>query len=382
MLINLFFLKEETKLTSNYQNTIVMDNGTAFSKIGFAGEDHPRAIIQTIPRSPIKIKPSHMQEILIKIKPHSKPIREKGFLEGESPIKRGIIKDWDAMERFWEHCFYKTLHINPSDHPVILTETALNTKENNNKMMEIMFEAFNVPAVYIGTQAVLSLYATGRTTGCVINSGEGVTNIVPICENYVNNQTVQIIELAGQDITKFFQKLMRQAGYPLITAKEKKILIEIKENECYIAKDFEDEINLAKDISKIQKEHIAPDGNKIIFGTERFTAPECLFNPSIMGKELPPLHEVLYEAINQSDIHYRKELFNNIILSGGNTLFPGLKERLSIELKKIIPETTNVRVIAPEDRTITTWFGGSLLGALPSFKELTIKRQQYYELIR
>lgn len=368
-------------MTSSYQNTIVMDNGTAFSKIGFAGEDQPRAIIQTVPRSPIKIKPNFSQETLIERKPPSKLIREKGFLEGISPIKRGVIKDWDAMERFWEYCFYQVLKINPSNHSVILTETALNTKENRNRMMEIMFETFSIPSVYIGTQAVLSLYATGRTTGCVINSGEGVTNIVPICENYVNNQAVQKIELAGQDITNFLQRIMRQAGYPLMTAKEKRILIEIKENNCYIATDFEDEINLAKDISKIQKEHIAPDGNKIIFGTERFTAPECLFNPSIMGKELPSLHEALYEAINQSDIHYRKELFNNIILSGGNTLLPGLKERLSIELKKIIPETTDVRVIIPEDRAITTWFGGSLLGALPSFKDLAIKKQQYKELI-
>ncbi len=361
-------------MSSNPKTTIVIDNGTLFSKIGFAGEDQPRAIIQTLPRSPIKIKPSHSQETLIKSKSPSKPIYEKGLLEGISPIERGIIKDWDAIERFWEYCFYKVLKINPSKYSVILTNTALNTKENKNKMMEIMFEKFNVPSVYIATQAVLSLYATGRTTGCVINSGEGITNIVPISENYVNNQAIQTLELAGQDITKFLQKLMRQAGYPLITPKERKILIEIKEGYCYISQDFEEEMKLTEDILKIQKEHITPDGNKIIIGTERFTAPECLFNPSIMGKELPPLHEALYEAIYQSDIHYRKELFNNIVLSGGNTLFQGLKERLSRDLKKLVPDTTNIRVIAPKKRKIITWVGGSLVGALPSFEELAIRR--------
>jgi actin beta/gamma 1 len=160
-----------------------------------------------------------------------------------------------------------------------------------------------------------------------------------------------------------------------MTTQEKKILIDIKEKYCYIAEDFEEEMKMAKDISKIQKEYIASDGHKIIFGTERFTAPECLFNPSIMGKELPPLHEALYEAIYQSDIHYRKELFNNIILSGGNTLFQGLKERLFINLKKLVPKTTNIRVIAPKKRMIITWIGGSLLGALPSFMNLAIKKQ-------
>ena len=367
-------------MSKNKIRPVVIDNGTVFSKIGFAGEDQPRAIIQTLPRNPIKIKPSASQVTLIEKKPPPKTIREKGFLEGVSPMKGGVIKDWNAMERFWEYCFYKMLKINPTDHPVILTETALNTKENKNKIMEIMFEVFNVPAIYIGMQAVLSLYATGRMTGCVINSGESVTDIVPICENYVNNQAIQKIELAGQDITKFLQKLMRQAGYPLITEQEKRVLIDIKENECYIAADFEEEITIAKDISKIQKEHLMPDGNKIIVGIERFTAPECIFNPSIMGKELPPLHEALYEAIIQSDIHYRKELFNNIILSGGNTLFSGFKERISMELRKLIPESSNIKIIAPEDRMITTWYGGSLLAALPSFKNLTIKKQQYYEL--
>jgi actin-related protein len=295
-------------------------------------------------------------------------------------MERGVIKDWDAMERFWEYCFYKVLKIDPSQHSVILTETALDSEDNRNKMMQIMFETFKVPAVYIGMQAVLSLYATGRTTGCVINSGEGITDIVPICENYINAQAIQKFELAGQDITKFLQKLMRQAGHTLITSKEKRILKEIKEKYCYITPDFQKEVKLVNDISKIQKEHLAPDGEKIIITTERFTVTECLFTPSIMGKELPPLHEALYEAIIQSDVDYHKELFNNIILSGGNTLFPGMKERLTKELKKMVPESINVKIIAPEDRMITTWFGGSLIGNLPSFNELTNKRQQRNEI--
>jgi actin-related protein len=369
------------EMSKNYDSAVVIDNGTVFSKIGFAGEDQPRAIIQTLPRSPIKIEPPKSRETLIKKKPPPIPIREKGFLEGVSPMKRGVIKDWDAMIRFWGYCFYKMLKINPSEHPVILTEPALNTKENRNKMMEIMFEEFDVPAVYIGMQNVLSLYATGRTTGCVINSGESATDIVPICDNYVNDQTVQKIDLAGGHITKFLQKLMRQAGYSLITEQEKRVLVDIKENYCYIAEDFEGEITRAKNNNKIQKEHLAPDGNKISISIERFTAPEAIFNPSIMGKELPTLHEALYKAINESDIHYRKDLFNNIILSGGNTLFPGLKERLSRELKKIIPETVNIRIIAPEDRILTTWYGGSLLGALPSFTDLATKKQHYQELM-
>jgi actin-related protein len=361
-------------MSKNHVKAVVIDNGTVFSKIGFAGEDQPRAIIQTLPRSPIKTEPKS-QETLIKKKSPPKPIREKGFLEGVSPMKKGVIEDWDAMIRFWGYCFHKMLKINPSEHPVILTEPALNTKENRNKMREIMFEEFNVPAVYIGMQAVLSLYAVGRTTGCVINSGESATDIVPICENYVNTQTIQKIDLAGKHITKFLQKLMRQAGYPLTTEQEKRVLVDIKENYCYIAEEFEEEISRVKDQAKIQKEHLAPDGNKIVIGIERFTAPECIFNPSIMGKEIPTLHEALYNAINESDIHYRKELFNNIIISGGNTLFPGLKERLSKELKKIIPETINIKIIAPEERILTTWYGGSLLGALPSFMDLTIKKK-------
>jgi actin-related protein len=357
--------------------TVMMDNGTAFSRIGFAGEDKPSIIIPTFPTSPIRAIPSKISPVKEINITRQKPLIRKRFTQGTSPLERGVIKDWSAMERFWQQVFNDWLRIDPSTHPLILSETPLNPKPKKDKMAEIMFEKFNVPSLFIPMQATLSLYASNRTTGCVVDIGEGVTKIVPISEGYALTHAIQIMDIAGQDITKYLLGLLRQAGYMLTSSAEKEYAIDIKEKLCYIASDLKNEKELMKKISSMEKIYKIPDGTEIKLKSELFMAPECLFNPILIGKEILPLHESIIEAISLCDMTLRNEFYSNIILSGGSTKFPGIEERLKKEITKNVPTSIEVNIIAPQQRELSTWIGGSIIGALSTFHEIAITRQQY-----
>ena len=303
-----------------------------------------------------------------------------GLMRLNFPISHGTINDWPAMEKIWHYTFYTDLRVDPSEHPVMLTEAPLNPRMNREKMTEIMFETFNVPALYIATQAVLSLYASGRMTGCVIDIGDGVSHIVPIFEGFALNHAIQRLDLAGRDITKYLKRLLKQNGSSFDTSSEFEIVRDIKEKLCYVANDTEKEILLSKRVAGMDKMYMLPDGETISIGLERFLAPECLFNPNVIGKELDPIDDVIVGAIGECDVELRRELYSNIVLSGGTTMFPGLKERLTKEIKEQIPESVDVKIISPPERMYSVWIGGSILGSLKSFDKMWLTRREYKEV--
>jgi actin beta/gamma 1 len=283
------------------------------------------------------------------------------------------------MERIWHYTFYNDMRVNPNEHPVLLTEPPLNAKTNREKMAEIMFDTFNVPAIYISMQAVLSLYASGRTTGIVVDSGDGVTHIVPVYEGFSITHAIARSDIGGRDITDYLRRLLRQRGYSLTSTAEKEIVRDIKERLCYIALDPEKELTLAQKVSGMVKAYTLPDGETIQVGIERFMAPEVFFKPSMIGRDEPPLSEQIHNAIRNCDVDLRRDLYSNIVLSGGSTMFPGLKERLHKELTALVPENMEVKIIAPPERRYSVWIGGSILASLKTFAKMWVPRKEYKE---
>ncbi|MCG3225006.1 MAG: actin family protein [Candidatus Heimdallarchaeota archaeon] len=296
------------------------------------------------------------------------------------PLEHGQVKDWGAMENIWHYTFYNDLRVNPNEHPIMLTEPPLNDNKNKEKMAEMMFETFNVPALYISMQAILSLYASGRTTGIVIDIGDGVTHIVPIYEGFAISHAIYRADIGGRDITDYLKRLLRQRGYSLTTSAELEIVRDIKERLCYVPLDPEKDLRLAEKVSGMEKSYTLPDGDNLTISSERFMAPELLFSPGVIGSEEAPLDELIYRMVQNCDVDLRRDLFSNIVLSGGTTMFPGLKERLHKELTDLVPETTEVKIIAPPERRYSVWIGGSILSSLKTFKKLWVTKKEYREI--
>ncbi|KAJ5068634.1 actin [Anaeramoeba ignava] len=363
----------------NQMEAIVIDNGSGMIKAAFSGSNAPRAYFPSIIGRPKFSKfmiGAGIREYYIGDEAQSK----SGILNLEYPIEHGIIANWDDMEKIWHHIFYNELRVAPEEHPILISEAPLNPKSNREKITQIMFETFNIPAFYISVSPVLSLYSSGRTTGVVVDIGDGVTSVAPIYEGYALPHAIQRLDVGGRDLTKYLihERILENLLIKGISQSAKmRIYTDIKEKLGYVALDFDEEME--KHQKLIETKYELPDGQIIPIGNERFRCTELLFQPSLFGLEYSGVHEMIYNSIMKCDEDIRKDLYGNIVLSGGSTFFPGIAERIEKEVTQLAPIHFKTKIISPPERKYAVWIGGSILASLPTFQKIWITKEEYKE---
>lgn len=250
-------------------------------------------------------------------------------------MENGIIKKWDDMQHLWDFTFGEKLRIDPTGRKILLTEPPMNPLRNRQQMCEVMFERYGFGSVYVAIQAVLALYAQGLSSGVVVDSGDGVTHIVPVYESTVLNHLTRRLDVAGRDVTRNLIALLLRRGYALNRTADFETVRQIKEKLCYVSYDLELDQRLSEETTVLVESYTLPDGRVIRVGSERFEAPECLFQPHLVDVEQPGMAEFLFNTIQAADMDVRSSLYKAIVLSGGSSMYPGLPSRLEKELKQL-----------------------------------------------
>ncbi|XP_011728180.1 actin-related protein 3B isoform X2 [Macaca nemestrina] len=361
----------------------VVDCGTGYTKLGYAGNTEPQFIIPSCIaiRESAKVVDQAQRRVL-------RGVDDLDFFIGDEaidkptyatkwPIRHGIIEDWDLMERFMEQVVFKYLRAEPEDHYFLMTEPPLNTPENREYLAEIMFESFNVPGLYIAVQAVLALAASWTSrqvgertlTGIVIDSGDGVTHVIPV--------KVMLLEAASN------------------TSR-------LQEKYCYICPDIVKEFaKYDVDPRKWIKQYTginAINQKKFVIdvGYERFLGPEIFFHPEFANPDfMESISDVVDEVIQNCPIDVRRPLYKNVVLSGGSTMFRDFGRRLQRDLKRVVdarlrlseelsggrikPKPVEVQVVTHHMQRYAVWFGGSMLASTPEFFQVCHTKKDYEE---
>ncbi|XP_002738557.1 actin-related protein 3 [Saccoglossus kowalevskii] len=393
---------------------VVLDNGTGYTKMGYAGNTEPQYIIP----SAIAVKESAKIGDQRRL---GRGVEDLDFYIGDEavdrpnyatkyPIRHGIVEDWDLMERFYEQAIFKYLRAEPEDHYFLLTEPPLNTPENREYTAEIMFESFNVPGLYIAVQAVLALAASWTSrqvgertlTGTVIDSGDGVTHVIPVAEGYVIGSCIKHIPIAGRDITYFIQQLLREREVGIPPEQSLETAKVIKERWGYICPDIVKEfakydtdpgkwIKKYEGVNSITKQLYSVD-----VGYERFLGPEIFFHPEFANAEYTTsISDVVDDVIQNCPIDVRRPLYKNVVLSGGSTMFRDFGRKLQRDVRRVVdnrlkiseqlsggrikPKPIEVQVITHHMQRYAVWFGGSMLASTPEFYQVCHTKADYDE---
>ena len=357
----------------NGKKNIVIDNGSDSCKVGFSGDEGPLSIVPSYVGYP-NYNPPLLSD---KNNPYLGEDAQNnlGILSLSYPINHGMVTNWDDMEKIYNYIFTNKLKLDPVEHKVIFTEPLINPKKNREKLVEIMFDTFNVPGMSLILQVLSDLYAGGKFSGFVVDSGEGLTQFAYIGDGYVLSESSMKINLSGGEATNYMFKLLQELGLNL-TINEKGIAKEIKEKACYVALNFEKEM---KSVEKLDYE--LPDGNKVVIEDQRIRCPEAFFTPSNIGIKGIGLPKICYDLIQKCNIYIKKDVYNCICLFGGNSLFKGFPERFTKEMQSLVPGPMKdkVNVIASPERKNSAWIGGSIISSVSGFESNFITKTEYEE---
>jgi len=396
-------------------SAIVLDIGSTNAKAGYAGEDTPKCVIPSSLGAIYVTENNVAKNVQYFVGTSSLSFR-RDKMEIINPIQKGLVSNWEAMEQLWDHIFLDRLRINPKEHPLLVSEPSFNTRPFRETLTEILFEKHEIPGLFVAKNAVLTCFASGKSSGLVLDSGGGTTCVAAVHDGYVLQRSIIKSLLGGDALTDIYLKTLEQKNihirphYMIQSKREirpgefevqlkdlpnttesyrqymiKQIIRDLKESVCRISDSTFDEQSNAN-IPSIGYE--LPDGNVISVGTDRFSIPELLFNPEPLNEKgfieepLVGLPQMVWNSISKCDTDIRRELFSSIVVTGGNSLLPQFSERLHNELLEKVPQMYKVRMVATNstvERQFSVWIGGSILASLGTFQQMWMSKSEYDE---
>ncbi|XP_067824272.1 uncharacterized protein [Heptranchias perlo] len=360
---------------------VVIDNGSGLIKAGLSGNHSPTYVFPSVVGRPknttVNVFGSSERGTYV----GDEAQRKRSILHLIYPIQHGLIADWAEMEVLWRHTFENELRIDIQEHPIVMTEPPNNPQKNREKTYEILFEEFQVPSLFLGIQAVLALHATGKVTGTVIDSGSAVTHVVPIFEGGALENITQRVYLGGQDLTEHMMRSLAENNSWSFTSKAGfDIIRNIKEKFCYVAFNFEAELqNFKNNPEEIKEEYELPDGQNMIITNQKFCCPEVIFKPFLLGKDIQNLPALAHSVIERCSEETRNDMYANIVLAGGNTMFKNMEQRFQQEVTDLAKPGTKVKVLASPNRNYLSWKGAAILSGLSNFHQMCVSHRDFEE---
>ena len=388
-------------------SSLVFDLGTFNHRIGYSGEDSPKISYQPVVGEDSDKYYFHEYGLRYK----NPKTKVKSFMN-----KDGTIDNFDLFEKNLNYILEENLYINLSDHPLLFSEPSLHNKSNRIKLTEFMFEKYKIPAIYICKSAVLSGFSCGRSTCLVFDSGHNTTYAVPVNEGYALQKSLIKNNIAGDWVTNLVEKNLEKRNIninPFFKFKVKKdgekykteflkddaifdktyenfwkkeIIRDLKES-CLTTNDEALKYDEAKDEfipNSVNQELIydLPDKNTINMTHDKNLILERVFNPVKEYPEFMGYHQMVNDAISKSDLEIKKELYSNIFLCGGNTLFSGFPERFQKQITNTNKQTFKIKIIthpSNTERKFSSWIGGSILSSLGTFHQLWLSLAEFEE---
>ncbi|MFW9999556.1 MAG: hypothetical protein ACFE9Q_06735 [Candidatus Hodarchaeota archaeon] len=324
---------------------IIIDIGSAYVKIGFSGEPGPRFVFPCITGT------EKYKSVMVDVSARSIYVgndvsRMRGVLKIKHPLSRGEIMDWDSFYEVLNYIFYSLLRIeNLSNYPVFYCETPFMHRDTKEYIARLFFETHQVKSLIMMQTPLLSLFSVGLTTGLVIESGDGLTWIVPIINGQIIQHAVQKLPLAGVDVNQNLKSLLMREGVSISSSAADEIIQEIKEKNCYFVLDPSIPTKPGEMFSVSM-----PDGSTINVPTYiLYQAPEVLFNPVMLGyANIMNIPQAVIASIRAVDNNYWHKLLSHIVFSGGNLSYSGFQERFESELNPLLPQLGKIpKPVAP-----------------------------------
>lgn len=377
----------------NALDPVVIDNGSGILKVwtvsllecvlnfvappqaGFADDDAPRSVFPTVVgRCGSRWVALHGMTDPKDAYVGSEAQQMRDLLTLRYPIERGIVTDWDGMEKIWHCVFHDELRVDPEERAVLMTDAPFTPAVNRERMTQIIFETFNVPSFFVSSTATLALYASGATDGFVVECGDGISTCIPFHDGHPILANGIRTDIAGAAITEHLTRILAEKGH---YGHQKETVDRLKEELAFVALDYHTDLRAP---FHCEEEYLLPGGEVVTIGEERFRCAEQLFAPSVVGKSELGIHECAYRSIMKCESAIRGNMFGHLVLAGGSTKLPGFVERMTKEFTELVPSTTKVNIVAPKDRQHSVWIGGAILAALPNFQPMWINKAEYDEV--